>query len=53
MRAEPMPTPRTAPHLPGVVIADDDPLIRRLLTDLLRLEGYRVSEASDGEELLF
>lgn len=53
MRLEPASTPRSAPDHRRVVVADDDALLRALLGDVLRLEGYQVSEASDGEELLF
>ncbi len=52
MRVENVPVSSPAPGL-RVVVADDDPSIRALLTDLLRLEGYRVRVAADGEELLF
>lgn len=34
--------------MPEVLIVDDDPCIRLLLTDVLELEGYRVREAADG-----
>jgi signal transduction histidine kinase/CheY-like chemotaxis protein/purine-cytosine permease-like protein len=35
-----------------VVVADDDPMHRALLTDLLTPLGFTVREASDGEECL-
>lgn len=38
------------PAAPCVLVVDDDPAIRELLTDLLRAEGYRVIEAVNGAE---
>jgi CheY-like chemotaxis protein len=39
--------------MPGrVLVVDDEPALRRLLTDLFSLEGYRVSAASDGAQAL-
>ncbi len=35
-----------------ILVADDDPLNRDVLTRLLTLQGHRVSEAADGEEAL-
>ena len=35
-----------------ILVADDDPVIRRLLTDLLASCGYAVSTASDGRSTL-
>jgi DNA-binding NtrC family response regulator len=35
-----------------VVIADDEPSFRKVLSSLLRREGYEVLEARDGEEAL-
>jgi DNA-binding NtrC family response regulator len=35
-----------------VVIADDEPSLRKVLSSLLRREGYDVQEARDGEEAL-
>jgi two-component system OmpR family response regulator len=35
-----------------VLIADDDPSIRRLIAVTLRKEGYRTSDACDGREAL-
>ena len=37
---------------PGVLVVDDEPGLRRLLTDLFSCEGYRVSTASDGAQAL-
>jgi CheY-like chemotaxis protein len=38
---------------PGrVLVVDDEPALRRLLTDLFSTEGYRVSAASDGAQAL-
>jgi len=35
-----------------ILIADDEPLTRKSLLEILKFEGYRVSLASDGEEAL-
>lgn len=37
---------------PLILIADDEAPIRTALGDLLRLQGYRVVEAGDGDEAL-
>lgn len=36
----------------GILIADDEPLLRRELRETLEYGGYKVWEASDGEEAL-
>lgn len=33
-----------------ILIADDEPLMRRLISDFLKRDGHEVKEASDGEE---
>ncbi len=45
---------RTAPRGSAeiVLVVEDEESVRRLLTQVLRLRGYRVLEASDGEEAL-
>ena len=35
-----------------IMVVDDDPRIRRTLSDILNLNGYRVVEAASGEEAL-
>lgn len=35
-----------------ILVADDDPAIRRILSLTLELEGYEIVTASDGEEAL-
>ena len=35
---------------PTAVVADDDAVIRRILTQLLRREGLEVHAAADGDE---
>ncbi|MDQ6671078.1 MAG: response regulator [Chloroflexota bacterium] len=35
-----------------VLVVDDEPGLRRLLSDLFSLEGYRVSTAGDGAQAL-
>src|SRR5262245_24446535 len=37
---------------PKILVADDDPMIRELLTFLLADEGYAVQTAADGREAL-
>lgn len=37
---------------PRVVVAEDSPQMRALISDMLRAEGYAVIEAKDGAELL-
>ena len=40
-------------HKPGrVLVADDDPAIRRLVTTLVEKEGYTVVTANDGREAI-
>jgi DNA-binding NtrC family response regulator len=34
----------------GILIVDDEPLIRKSLFEILRIEGYRVQMAASGEE---
>jgi len=38
--------------MPTILIADDEPAIRRSLRDILEFEDYAVEEAADGEEAL-
>jgi two-component system, sensor histidine kinase and response regulator len=38
--------------MPRILVAEDDPSIRSLITQLLRLEGHDVSEFSDGRSAL-
>ena len=35
-----------------VLVAEDDPEMRRLLSTLLRMAGHKVIEAADGQQLL-
>lgn len=39
-------------HAPTVLIVDDDPAIRKLLVEVLSLEGYPTETAVNGEEAL-
>ncbi|HYT38753.1 MAG TPA: response regulator transcription factor [Acidimicrobiia bacterium] len=45
-----MSTPRVTRRL--VLVVDDEPMLRHLLSRLLRMEGYEVMEAEDGQEAL-
>ena len=38
--------------MPRILIADDEPAIRRALRDILEFEDYEVDEAADGDEAL-
>lgn len=40
------------PRRPVVLVVDDEPDIRRLVGDALRLEGYQVRTAGNGQEAL-
>jgi CheY-like chemotaxis protein len=42
--------PAEPPEGPGVLVADDEALVRRLLNDALHAHGFRVWLAADGEE---
>ena len=35
--------------LPHIVVVEDEPAIRRGVTDALRISGYTVTEAADGD----
>ncbi|MBN1874205.1 MAG: response regulator transcription factor [Anaerolineae bacterium] len=39
-------------HIPNILVADDDPDLRRIMIDYLMDCGYRVWSASDGEQVL-
>jgi CheY-like chemotaxis protein len=41
-----------APAMPQILVVEDDPAIRGLVSELLRDDGYDVREASDGAEAL-
>ena len=38
---------------PSVLVIDDDPDMRQVLSDFLRRSGYRVVEAANGQEGIF
>ncbi len=48
---EPAPDHRGA-RLPTVLVVDDDPSIRKLLVEVLQLEGYPTETASNGREAM-
>jgi len=37
---------------PNILLVEDDPLIRKILSDELKVNGFGVEEAADGEECL-
>lgn len=39
-------------HTPTILIVDDDPAIRLMLTEVLSLEGYSTETATNGREAL-
>ena len=39
-------------HSPTVLIVDDDPTIRKMLVEVLSLEGYPTETATNGQEAL-
>jgi CheY-like chemotaxis protein len=39
-------------HLPTILIVDDDPAIRKMLVEMLALEGYPTETAANGHEAL-
>ena len=45
--------PRCAVEGPRVAVADDDRTILAVVAGVLRLDGYLVHEADDGEQLLY
>ena len=48
----PTPTATASAMGESILVADDDPLIRDLLTQFLSLRGYRVTGAQDGQEVV-
>lgn len=42
----------TTPHTPHILIADDEESIRFLLKEIMRREGYHVTEAADGDQAI-
>lgn len=45
-------TPRTTDHQPRILVVDDDPNIRELLTQEFTEAGYRISVATNGREAI-
>ena len=43
---------RTASTAPRILIVDDDPNLLVILADQLRMDGYQVTTARDGDEAL-
>ncbi len=39
-------------HTPTILIVDDDPTIRKMLVEVLSLEGYPTETATNGQEAL-
>ena len=46
------PSLRHEGHLPVVLVVDDNPAIRNMVSWALMLEGYKAAEASEGQEAL-
>lgn len=42
----------TTPESPTVLVVDDDPLFRGLLRTMCEIDGWRVTEADDGDHAL-
>jgi len=38
------------PHVPRIVVADDDRIAREMLADILRRAGYQVEQVEDGQD---
>jgi len=49
---EPVPFLGPAADLPRALVADDDPVVRRILRSLLEEMGYGIDEAVDGSEAI-
>ena len=43
---------KPVPHGRHILIVDDEPLVRRSLSEFLTLQGYSVSSAANGKEAL-
>jgi len=46
------PPPETSQRVPAILVVDDDALIRLTLSDYLQDQGFKVLEASSGDEAL-
>jgi CheY-like chemotaxis protein len=46
------PAPETPERVPAILVVDDDALIRLTLSDYLQDQGFKVLEASSGDEAL-
>ncbi len=42
----------TPPAKPTLLVVDDDPTVRKVVVEFLRLKGYEVTEAASGDEAL-
>ncbi len=47
---EPAPVPAPEENKSHILVVDDDPDVRELTTDFLRLQGYRITEAASAQE---
>jgi PAS domain S-box-containing protein len=48
----PLPHRASATRAGSILLVEDDPLLRALLTEVLELEGYKVTQAPDPDEAL-
>jgi diguanylate cyclase (GGDEF)-like protein len=49
---ENLPALHDPPEPPKILVVDDDPVVRELMAEAIRLAGYRVFECGDGVEAL-
>lgn len=51
-RAKPLPVPHVSGGTETILLAEDENLVRMLLSDALRINGYAVITAEDGQEAI-
>ncbi len=45
-------SPQDVPPAPTILVVDDDPVVRELMAEAIRLAGYQVDDCGDGVEAL-